>query len=115
LHISIGSANDAFIRALAMKDSCPCWDGKFKGTYSLDKKNIMFNVDAETLGIFAVTVMFTCLSYSGFQKIIHLIVEGSLKYSALIPVAANLHGEDAFPTANISHFLMSEHFVLPLS
>jgi len=105
LHISVGHSNDVFIRSFLMKDSCPCWDGKFKGTYSLDKKNVMFNVDAETLGIFAVTVMFTCVTYSGFQKIVHLIVEGSLKYSALIPVAANVHGDDVFHIANISHFL----------
>ena len=80
-------------RARAMGDSCPCWDGKLKGTYSLDKKNVMFNIEAESLGIFALTVMFTCITYSGFKIIIQNFFEGHLRVGALLPIAANVHGE----------------------
>ncbi len=76
-----------------MGDICPCWDGKFKGTYSLDKKSVMFNIEAESLGIFALTVMFTCITYSGFKIIIQNFFEGHLRVGALLPIAANVHGE----------------------
>ena len=83
-------------RARAMGDSCPCWDGKLKGTYSLDKKNVMFNIEAESLGIFALTVLFTCITYSGFKTILKNFFEGHLRVGALLPVAANVHGKLIF-------------------
>ena len=75
-------------------DACACWDGKFKGTYSLDKKSIMFNVEAESLGIFALTVMFTCVCNAGFKTILQTLIAGRLRLVALLPIAANAHGEE---------------------
>lgn len=83
---------DNLDRARAFGDTCPCWDGKFKGTYSLDKKSVMFNIEAESLGIYALTVLFTCITYSGFKTILQNFFEGHLRLGALLPVAANVHG-----------------------
>ena len=78
-----------------MGDVCPCWDGLFKGTYSLDKKSVMFNIDSETLGIFALTVTFICVTYAAFKTGIQLYFDGHFRAAALLPVLANVHGECA--------------------
>jgi hypothetical protein len=85
-----------FLRALSLGDACPCWDGLFKGTYSLDKKSVMFNIEAESLGIFSLTVMFSCITYAGFKACLQLFFNGHLRFGALLPVVANLHGDSTF-------------------
>jgi hypothetical protein len=83
-------------RARAMGDNCPCWDGLSKGTYSLDKKSVMFNINSESLGIWAVTVMFICITYAGFKSLVQLFFDGHLRFLALLPVLANVHGDHIF-------------------
>jgi hypothetical protein len=56
----------------------------------------MFNVEAESLGIFALTVMFSCITYAGFKAGLQLFFDGHLRFGALLPVIANLHGDTAF-------------------
>jgi hypothetical protein len=53
----------------------------------------MFNINSETLGIWAVTVMFICITYAGFKSVIQLFLDGHLRLGALLPVIANVHGD----------------------
>ena len=91
------------LRALKLGDPCPCWDGLFKGTYvAAEKKSFMFNIETESLGIFALTVMFTCLTYVGFKTVLQLFLDGQLRVAALLPILANVHGEHVFKTTNLA-------------
>jgi hypothetical protein len=56
----------------------------------------MFNIEAESLGIFALTVMFSCITYAGFKAGLQLFFDGHLRFGALLPVIANLHGDATF-------------------
>ncbi len=56
----------------------------------------MFNIETESLGIFALTVMFICVTYAGFKTIFQLFLDGQLRVAALLPILANVHGEHVF-------------------
>lgn len=62
----------------------------------------MFNIETESLGIFALTVMFTCLTYVGFKTVLQLFLDGQLRVAALLPILANVHGEHVFKTTNLA-------------
>lgn len=80
-------------RSLLLGDSCPCWDGKFRGTYSIaGPRSVMFNVQGESLGIFTLTVFFVALTMMGFRKFCDMLLSARLRWGAVWPILANAHG-----------------------
>ena len=53
----------------------------------------MFNIEAESLGIFALIVIFACICNVGFKTILQTLLNGRLRLVALLPIAVNAHGE----------------------
>jgi hypothetical protein len=79
-------------RALEQGDSCPCWDGLFKGSYGLHGRRAMvFNIQRETLSIFALTCFFVCLVFVALKKVFSMILSKHLRWSAFLIVLCNSH------------------------
>lgn len=86
------NSHDNLKRALAAGDDCPCWDGVYKGSYGLNGRHaIFFNVQRETLLIFAVTCVFVCLSFVALKKFLKMFLTKRLRLSAFLIILCNAH------------------------
>jgi hypothetical protein len=86
------SSHDNLQRALHYGDGCACWDGLHRGSYSVNGRHaIFFNVQRETLGIFALTCLFICLVFVTLQKFIKMLLRKRLRFTAFAIILCNAH------------------------
>lgn len=79
-------------RALEQGDDCPCWDGLYKGSYSLNGPHaLFFNIQRETLCIFAVTCLFVCMAFVALKKFLKMLLNKRLRLSAFMIILCNAH------------------------
>lgn len=83
---------DNLQRALAQGDDCPCWDGLYKGSYGLHGRHaIFFNIQRETLCIFAISCLFVCLAFVTLKKFFMMLLTKRLRLSAFLIILCNAH------------------------
>ncbi len=86
------NSHDNLKRALAQGDDCPCWDGLYKGSYGLNGRHaIFFNIQRETLCIFALSCFFVCLSFVALKKFFKMLLTKRLRMSAFLIILCNAH------------------------
>ena len=86
------NSEDSMKLALAHGDDCPCWDGLFKGSYSINGRHaVFFNIQRESLSIFALTCVFICISFVALKKLIEMILCKRLRLSAFLIIVCNAH------------------------
>ncbi len=83
---------DNLKRALAAGDDCPCWDGLYKGSYGLHGRHaVFFNIQRETLCIFAISCLFVCLAFVALKKFFKMLLTKRLRLSAFLIILCNAH------------------------